>query len=161
MQSNSVRVEFIRAILRHSPALLKKKLLTKNSRELPVSTTPIQRAMSVKSRHSASISTHSNIDLMDDSIIYNENDDTTSRSKSVISANTEEDGDLDVQSLYSNEPEDDDEQQRLAESQTIERKESHNVDEELLDFYATKYKSEQTTDELARNSQVLFGSSFY
>ncbi|KAL7329844.1 Protein SABRE [Mucor circinelloides] len=159
--TEEIQKQFIRAILRHSPALLKKKLLTKNSRELPVSTAPVQRAMSVKSKHSASISTHSNIDLMDDSIIYNENDDTTSRSKSVISANTEEDGDLDVQSLYSNEPEDDNEQQRLAESQTIERKESHNVDEELLDFYATKYKSEQTTDELARNSQVLFGSSFY
>ncbi|GAN10255.1 conserved hypothetical protein [Mucor ambiguus] len=149
-------VEFVKAILRHSPALLKKKLLTKNSRELPAPAVPVSRVISVKSKQSSN-SLHSNIDLMDDSVIYNENDDTTSRTKSVTSANTEED-DLDVQSLYSNAPEE--EQQRLAELQTIERKASHNVDEVLLDFYAAKHKPEQTPDELTRNSQILFGSSY-
>lgn len=94
---------------------------------------------------------------MDDSVVYNENDDTTSRTKSVISAYTEED-DLDIQSLYSNAPEE--EQQRLAELQTVKRKESHNVDEELLAFYAAKHKPEHTTDEVARNSQILFGSGY-
>lgn len=99
---------------------------------------------------------------MDDSVVYNENDDTTSRAKSAISANTEEDDLVDVQSLYSNAPQDEQEQQ-LAELQTLERKESHNVDEVLLNYYATKHRSEHTTppDELlTRNSQILFGSSY-
>lgn len=152
--------------MRHSPALLKKKLLTKNSRDLPAAPAAptIQRATSVKSQQSSTVHAHSNIDLMDDSVIYNENDDTTSRTKSVISAYTEEEegDDLDVQSLYSNAPEEEQQQQRLAELQTIKRKESHNVDEELLAFYAARHKPEQTTDELTtRNSQILFGSSYH
>ncbi|KAK4514538.1 proteinase B [Mucor velutinosus] len=155
--TEEIQKQFVRAILRHSPALLKKKLLTKNSRELPTPSVPVSRAVSVTSKQSSSASVHSNIELMDDSVIYNEYDDTTSRTKSVISAYTEED-DVDVQSLYSNAPED--EQQHLAELQTIKGKKSHNVDEELLEFYAAKHRSEHTDDELARNSQILFGSSY-
>ncbi|OAC99376.1 hypothetical protein MUCCIDRAFT_84313 [Mucor lusitanicus CBS 277.49] len=161
--TDEIQKQFVRAILRHSPALLKKKLLTKNSREPPApSSVPVSRAISVKSKPSSSVSVHSSIDLMDDSVVYNENDDTTSRAKSAISANTEEDDLVDVQSLYSNAPQDEQEQQ-LAELQTLERKESHNVDEVLLNYYATKHRSEHTTppDELlTRNSQILFGSSY-
>lgn len=150
--------------MRHSPALLKKKLLTKNNREMPVTVVPVQRAVNTKSKQYSSASIRSNIDLMDDSIIYNENDDNTSRTKSAISYYTEDDRESienDIKSLYSNDPED--EQQRLAELQTIEKKKTHNVDQELLDVYMKKYKlehQEHTTNELNRSSQILFGQGY-
>lgn len=131
---------------------------------MPVTVVPVQRAVNTKSKQYSSASIRSNIDLMDDSIIYNENDDNTSRTKSAISYYTEDDRESienDIKSLYSNDPED--EQQRLAELQTIEKKKTHNVDQELLDVYMKKYKlehQEHTTNELNRSSQILFGQGY-
>ncbi|CEP17090.1 hypothetical protein [Parasitella parasitica] len=162
--TEEIQKQLTRAILRHSPALLKKKLLTKNTRDPPIA---LKRSLSTTSKPSSSVSVHSNIDLMDDSFIYSENNDTngttTSRPVSIHRQDElEDDGiETDVKSLYSVDPEE--EQQRLAELQTIEKKKSHNVDQELLDIYMQTYKSEHeshTTDELTKNSQILFGPGY-
>ncbi|KAI8636510.1 golgi-body localization protein domain-containing protein [Parasitella parasitica] len=159
-----IQKQLTRAILRHSPALLKKKLLTKNSRDKQVA---LKRTSNTTSKLSPSASLHSSVDLMNNSFIYSGDDDAygapTSRPVSIHGQDDIEDDGIenDVKSLYSVDPEE--EQQRLAELQTIEKKESHNVDQKLLDFYMQKYKPEHeshTTDELTKNSQILFGPGY-
>jgi hypothetical protein len=172
-----VYLEFLRAILRHSPALIKRKLLTNNKQQLPAIIPPNTRTIATNTAESSMIvptttitsasqlSSTSNIDRMDDSVIYNKSE-MKSAKRSSGSFHTEEEEeeegyiDNDVHSLYSNDPEE--EQQRLAELQAVDKRASYNADKELLNVYMKTYKQEQeTTDELVEKAKILFGENYF
>ncbi|GAA5805686.1 hypothetical protein HPULCUR_011209 [Helicostylum pulchrum] len=135
-----IQRQFLRAALRHSPALLKNKLMSNSKQPTP----SISTSQSIKS--GASIKS-----------------DTTTQKKirpsvtSQSSYNTEEE-DFDVKSLHSNDPED--ELERLVEQQVINKRISLNVDQELLNFYMNKYKQEEEVDENIYKGRMLFGESY-
>ncbi|KAG2234621.1 hypothetical protein INT48_003429, partial [Thamnidium elegans] len=134
-----IQKQFLRAALRHSPALLKNKLMSNNKQPtLSISTTnrSIQSGVSI---------------------------DTTTRAvvrppiTSHSSYNTEEE-DFDIKSLHSNDPEE--ELERLVEQQVVNKRISLNVDQELLDFYMNKYKQEEEVEENVHKGRMLFGESY-
>jgi hypothetical protein len=178
-------LEFLRAILRHSPALIKRKLLANSKQQLPATLPSTTRTIATNTAESSMItdtaidttqlSASSSIDLMDDSIIYNKSDTKLASVSSHTEegddedededVDEEEDGDdegyidNDVHSLYSNDPEE--EQHRLAELEVNYKRTSYNADKELLQVYMKTYKQEQETDELAEKAKVLFGENYY
>lgn len=95
-------------------------------------------------------STNSIIDLTDDSPQNNTNQ---------SSYNTEEEDEkYDFKSLYSIDP--DEELQRLAELQTIDKRMSFNVDQELLDIYLKRYRQEEQLDKKIQKGRILFGDNY-
>lgn len=170
-------IEFVRAILRHSPALIKSKFITGNKQRMTSISTPSTAAVMTSSalttmtpteyskrkvRTDSNASSSSNIDLMDDSVIYNRNDNSTEAETTASSYQTEEedvqnDSD-DIKSLYSEDPED--MQERLIELQVLGKRISINVDKEIVDYYMKKYKGEDEVDELVKKGRILFGDSY-
>ena len=132
------KIEFLRAILRHSPALLKNKLLSNNRQ------TPVETAISLSSKKTApSImsSRHSRISLHD-----------------TQHTSYEEETMDDVQSLHSVDPEE--RVERLVKLQTKEKRLSFNVDKELIEAYLKKYKQDDVMDEMALKGKILFGDRY-
>lgn len=122
------QLEFLRAILRHSPALIKTKLLANYRHQIPNTIPPNTQTIAINTAESimsvpttapttttvTQSSVSSNMSLINDSTSYNKsemNDDKKS-STSFHTEEEEEDGeegyiDDDVHSLYSNDPEED------------------------------------------------------
>lgn len=135
-------IEFLRAALRHSPALLKNKIMSNSKQPAPsiISTTgqSIRSGISSKS----GIATKGTV-----------RPPITSQS----SYNTEEE-DFDVKSLRSNDPEE--ELERCVEQQVASKRISFNVDQKLLDVYLNKYRQEEEVEEIVCKGRLLFGESY-
>lgn len=150
-------------MFKQSPALLKKKLLANNKKNITnVTSSPqdfhVNREIVSHTVQEATEPFETpEIDLMDDSIVYNRHD----TSEPSTSYNTEEDEDAysnyleDTKSLYSNAPED--EQERLIELQVASRNDIINVDNRLSSIYLRRYKHEDDNNELIEKGRILFG----
>jgi hypothetical protein len=151
-----IQRQFLRAILRHSPALLKNKLLSNNNKQPTPSSIHSSRAIAPSVRSMSS----TKINVRDDSSSVHKSGNTTDADTIKSSYNTEDEslGD-DVKSLNSVDPEE--EAQRIAELQTSEKRLSFNVDKELADMYLKKYKKEEEqVDELEVKGKKLFGEKY-
>lgn len=126
--------QFMRAIVRHSPALLKNKLLM-SKQSVTEGGPPASIIRSIRSVKSVA-------DL------------------TVAVKKTKEDEKFDFKSLYSNDGDPEEEVQRLAELQTLDRRISLNVDQEILDIYLKRYRQEEQLDEKIQKGKILFGDAY-
>jgi hypothetical protein len=133
----------------------------------PSSPTDMLRLITNGSRISTTSAFNSRIDLMDDSVIYNRGDNLAEAETTGSSYQTEEEEEGgfqqdyyedDLKSVYSVDPEE--EEERLAELQLVDKRISLNVDKGLLDAYMKKYKKEAEIDELVRKGRILLGDSY-
>lgn len=134
-------LEFLHAILRHSPALVKKKLLS-NRKDSSQQSLEADREEQVELTNMMSDSLIGSISSTKSSE-YSSNDKQARSSKSVSLYTSEEENE-DIKSLYSD-PED-----HL-------NNEYKNVDKQMAAIYLEKYKS---FDDIIEKGKLLFGKSY-
>lgn len=160
-------------MFKQTPALLRKILLDNNKQSI---TNVTSNPQGVNNRETISTAgdVHSisnrdkplpEMDLMNDSVIYNRHDDDYDDEKVSISYNTEDEYEdeysytrEETKSLYSNAPEE--EQERLIELQLVNKHESYNVDDKLSNIYMKKYRRDDDTNELIEKGRILFGTRY-
>ncbi|KAI9483680.1 MAG: golgi-body localization protein domain-containing protein [Benjaminiella poitrasii] len=167
---SDIQKQFIRAIVRHGPELIKRKLLLRSNSQkmtatLSTVTNTTESRMPSQTRNLGFMAEDinyliksSDIDLTDDSYSFNDNSKELDGERD-LSYCTEEEASAhiedDIKSLYSNDSEHEES------IQAVKKKPHENPENDLLNVYMKTYKvEEEKNDEILEKGKVIFGEHY-